>query len=152
MLAKIVFNIFVMLLLLPFLMMAQGDPRFELSEYRWENRLLLVFAPTQEHPLYKQQLDELNKEKAGMLERDLKVFHLFSEDASFGDGYQINSETVKNLYRRYNADPNNYTIVLLGKDGTEKTRKSSLLTTEKLFTLIDSMPMRQREVRNQGDF
>ena len=150
MLAKIVFSILAASLLFPPLLFAQSHNEFQLSDYRWENRLLLVFAPSPENAEYRKQIEALNSRKDGMLDRDLKIFHLFREGVSFGEGLQIEKESVDGLYQKYNIQPGKYLIVLIGKDGTEKLRKSSLLKPEKLFKVIDSMPMRQREMRENG--
>jgi Domain of unknown function (DUF4174) len=39
-----------------------------------------------------------------------------------------------------------FTFVLIGRDGGEKLRSSDVVTAEKLFSLIDAMPMRKNEV------
>jgi len=150
MLAKIVFNILILSLFVPFMLQAQGHNEFQLSDYRWENRLLLVFAPSQESADHKKQMEELNNRRDGLLDRDLKIIHLFREDASFGDGREIDKETVNGLYQKFDVKPGSYRIILIGKDGTEKLRKSTLLETDELFGLIDSMPMRQREMKQDG--
>lgn len=150
MLAKIVLNIIAVALLLPVVLHAQADEEFQLSHYRWENRLLLIFAPSQKSADYKKQLEELQGREDGMLDRDLKTFRLFTEETSIGDGHEINKEIVESLYRKFDVQPGSFAIILIGKDGTEKLRKESLLNTGKLFGLIDSMPMRQREMRDDG--
>ena len=151
MLAKIVLNMLACSLLFPVMMFAQDNQEFQLSDYRWQNRLLLVFVPTPENANYRKQIEELNSRKEGLLDRDLKIFHLFPDDASFGDGRQIETKLVNRLYQKYDADPGEYLIILIGKDGTEKLRGSSLLKSDKLFAVIDRMPMRQREMQDDGN-
>lgn len=151
MLAKIVFNVFILLLLLPFVMLAQDNGEFQRSDYRWKNRLLFVFAPSQESAEHKEQMKELNSRHEGVLDRDLKIFHFFSDDESYGDGMQIDKKTTEKLYQAYDVNPDRFTVVLIGKDGTEKLRTRGLLKIKQLFGRIDSMPMRQREMRDQGN-
>lgn len=150
MFAKIVLTLFTLIFTAPFIMNAQQSDEFQLDDYQWKNRLVLIFAPAENNRIYKEQIEELNSSAEGMRDRDLKVFHLFREGASFGDEKQLNNSTVDTLYNKFKVEPGNYLIILIGKDGTEKLRKSSLLKTEKLFALIDSMPMRQREMQNDG--
>ncbi len=70
-----------------------------------------------------------------MLERDLTVTVITKNDL---------------LCKKYKVDAHtDFTVILVGKDGSEKLRSQNLLTTEKLFALIDSMPMRRGEMRNQ---
>lgn len=150
MLAKIVFNVLLLSLFFPTLMAAQSASEFQLADYQWKDRLLFIFAFSQESADYKEQLEELNSQKEGLIVRDLKIFHLFSDDSSFGDGARISEKSAVTLYQKYKVKPGRFTVILIGKDGTEKLRRNSLLITEKLFSRIDSMPMRRREMRDQG--
>ena len=43
------------------------------------------------------------------------------------------------------------TAQTVGKDGTEKERWSEPAPMDEVFRLIDSMPMRQREMREKGE-
>jgi putative N-acetylmannosamine-6-phosphate epimerase len=71
-----------------------------------------------------------NIKKKGLAERDLKVF--------------INPES-KEMQKLRNET--GFEVILIGKDGGVKKRKTELMTTEELFAIIDSMPMRQSEMR-----
>ncbi len=42
------------------------------------------------------------------------------------------------------------TMVLVGKDGDEKARWNRVVNPQEIFDLIDSMPMRQSEMREGG--
>ena len=44
-----------------------------------------------------------------------------------------------------------FTVVLVGKDGTAKLREKRAVSSDDLFALIDAMPMRQREMREQRE-
>lgn len=50
--------------------------------------------------------------------------------------------------RRFRVGDDDFAVVLLGKDGGEKLRAQSPVTIERLNKLIDTMPMRQKEVRD----
>jgi len=54
------------------------------------------------------------------------------------------------IEERFDIVPDKSTalFVLIGKDGGEKSRQSGKLDIEQWFDQIDSMPMRQREMRN----
>ena len=41
--------------------------------------------------------------------------------------------------------------LLIGLDGGIKLRQNSILTKEKLFAIIDGMPMRRRELKKNED-
>ena len=44
-----------------------------------------------------------------------------------------------------------FEILLVGKDGGVKLRSPAPVSTRDLFALIDAMPMRQREMRENAD-
>ena len=69
---------------------------------------------------------------AGMVDDDIMTFRDWSgEDA---------------LRHRFHIHPRDFTVILLGKDGTEKFRSHTLVTIDQLTRLIDTMPMRQQEL------
>nr|WP_295922259.1 DUF4174 domain-containing protein [uncultured Dyadobacter sp.] len=50
-------------------------------------------------------------------------------------------------WKKWNVDTGTpFTFILVGRDGGEKLRSSEVVTAEKLFGLIDAMPMRKNEV------
>jgi hypothetical protein len=80
-------------------------------------------------------------------ERDIVVFHIFSRTKGFGPDGPISDDGLRRLWDRFQpAHP--FTVVLVGKDTTEKLRQNEVLTAEALFETIDAMPMRQQEMSN----
>ena len=52
------------------------------------------------------------------------------------------------LFKTYQPNHDEFTFVLIGLDGGEKMRSTKVVSLEQLFGLIDSMPMRQWELKN----
>ena len=48
---------------------------------------------------------------------------------------------------RFGVEDGAFATVLVGRDGGEKFRSTEPVPAEKLFGLIDAMPMRRREIR-----
>jgi len=136
----------IFLFLLSLTMNQSTDP---LSGYRWENRILLIFANEKEQSEVKNQLQHFKTHHAGLKERDLILFEVYGDKGSGPEG-TLESEEVDYLQSRFNPQ-GDYTIILVGKDGGEKLRQSKLLDHKKLFATIDAMPMRQSEMRRQGN-
>ena len=140
--------LFVAISFAPFLVMGQ-ETAINLEKYQWENRLLLVFSPTPHHNNYQTQLQMLESDTAGLGERDVLVFHIL-EDGNGEVGEQpISAAEAERLARSYKINPAGFTVLLIGKDGTEKLRQQEPLEVTELFSIIDAMPMRQREMRDQ---
>lgn len=150
MLDKIVFSLPWLLLLCPLMLTAQNNREIVISDYRWQNRILLIFTPSAENEQYQKQLTELKNKQEGLKDRDMKIFHLLSTGSSFVDDKTIKTNDVRRLYKKYEVNDNVYAVILIGKDGTEKLRKQEVLSTEKLFRVIDAMPMRQQEMKQDG--
>lgn len=101
-----------------------------LADYRWEKRILLIFGEDKYAALAAKQKEILLAQSKGLEERDLQIF--------------VNPEprSMRELHNQ-----TGFEVVLVGKDGGVKKRKTELLTPEELFDIIDAMPMRQGEVR-----
>ena len=96
------------------------------------SRQLLILKNEANQHLAERQLDLLQKAEPGVKERDIKITVADREDA---------------LYKKYIADTSGFTVLLIGKDGSEKHRTNKLLTVDELFAIIDAMPMRKREMK-----
>jgi Domain of unknown function (DUF4174) len=100
-------------------------------------RQIYLFAPTANNDSLVQQQRILATDTEGVKERDLRVTVVLSEPRN------------SKLWKRYNVQPDKFTFVLIGKDGGEKFRSTKTLSLERLFTLIDGMPMRKDEMRRR---
>ncbi len=103
-----------------------------LKHAKWKNRVLLIHAPD---PNAKQNLAFQKHVKAhqeGIHDRDLIIISM-----------------DKSLRDRFTVPDNHFTLILIGKDGGEKARQTNQVNLEKLFTLIDGMPMRRAEMRKK---
>ena len=117
-----------------------------LEEYKWKNRPLLLFAPSETHPDFEKQLERLNASSKGVKERELIVIQVLSEEAKIGEK-PLDEGTAVALRERFSPQEDALTIVLIGKDGAEKLRQQDKLSVSRLFQTIDAMPMRQQEIR-----
>ncbi len=99
-----------------------------------DKRQLLLFTQ-KNSTIAEKQLAIWNAEQAGIQERDLTITVITGNDL---------------LYKKYKVNLlTDFTVILIGKDGNEKLRTQNLLTADKLFALIDAMPMRKEEMRNR---
>ncbi|GAA4308911.1 DUF4174 domain-containing protein [Pontixanthobacter gangjinensis] len=130
-------------LILPNLMTAQ-----ELDKYQWENRLVVVFTPAEENDMlssqlriFKNKLEALKERKLLMIEAIPGKHKILLPDASEWQESKI--------YQRLKKTDDNFELILIGLDGGVKLRQTEVLEPEKLFSLIDSMPMRKAEMKDQ---
>ena len=101
-------------------------------------RKVLLFYTEAGEADWKSQMETLKASEKGIRERDIQI-------ESF-------AYSKKNLsqWQRWKVDSTSkFTFLLVGRDGGEKLRSTEIVKTEKLFGLIDAMPMRKREVKNK---
>jgi len=117
-----------------------------LSPYKWENRVLLIFSESQE------QITEQKKkwfvDREGMDDRDLVIFEFNNRHGKSPDHVMLKAKQVNWFYEHYNFKNAEFKVVLIGKDGSVKLQTDDYLSTKKLFSTIDAMPMRQREMKD----
>jgi hypothetical protein len=135
--------------------LSQSNPSKPLATLIDRNRVLLVFAPDSSDSNFATQRTFLKNQASQAKDRDLILIPVFAKWTS--NDLDLRNENAaftsdaeqKNLRSRYKIQPNEFSVILLGKDGGEKLRSRTPVTMEKLKELIDSMPMRQQEVRQR---
>lgn len=116
-----------------------------LDGYRWQNRLLLVFAPDADSALYRRQQEMLLVAERGLNERDMVIIFVI-RDAVSTKGRPAAAVAAVDLRDAYGVLPQEFRVVLIGKDGGVKLRQEEPISMADLFALIDSMPMRKQEM------
>jgi len=117
----------------------------DLSKHKWENRLILLITNDENNPTFQSQISEFKKDRDGLEERKLIIYQGLPETYKTG----LNGNTYKKssqLYNKYKETGTGFEVLLLGLDGEIKLRQNELLTKEKLYGIIDAMPMRRREI------
>jgi len=127
------------LILIPlFLSIFSNRPK-TLEDFRWENRLLIVF----DQPDSLKNLFE--KQKEALEERKLLVFHFknrklaesnFQGEVQAESFLKLGSNEVQGWF-------------LIGLDGGVKRKEEILPPLKSIFATIDAMPMRQSEIRKK---
>ena len=113
---------------------AEHEPS-ELDDLLGSHRILLMFATRDDNPNLMHQLNILqNYGPEPLVERDLAVIEV--------------SGPADELRRRYDVSVDKpFALLLIGKDTGVKMRREGPVPMAEVFNLIDSMPMRQREMR-----
>ncbi len=122
---------------------------FKLSAYQWQHRILLVFAPSTDSSHYRQQMQAWQADAVGTGDRDLKLVQILATGESQVDGRSLSSASAERLRQQFRIPPEEFAVILVGKDGTEKQRSHTPIDLAALFRTIDAMPMRQQEMRSR---
>ncbi|MDW7690712.1 DUF4174 domain-containing protein [Flammeovirgaceae bacterium SG7u.111] len=121
-----------------------------LSQYQWENRLLLVFAKEKSDEQLLALKKQLKAEADELKGRDILVFYFFQDNSGEFEGKKLDEKEVEKLWKSYLPSREVTTLLLIGKDGGEKYRKTKGFDLNEIFSLIDGMPMRRQEMRQRG--
>jgi hypothetical protein len=121
---------------------------FHLSDHQWQHRVVLVFSPSEQSPAYQQQMQRWQADRQGVRDRDLKLVEVVGKVGRV-DGKPITSASVARLWQEFGVKPDEFLVILVGKDGTEKQRSQVPIDLAALFQTIDAMPMRQQEMRDR---
>ena len=113
--------------------------RGSIADFQWKNRILVLSGADE------RIVKLLAEEKAGLEDRDLKVFIL---SGSGVESYPVDPGLEDEFETRLTPSKEKPMVYLIGKDG-RTTLEWTLagFTFEKLFASIDAMPMRKREMR-----
>lgn len=80
------------------------------------------------------------------------IVHLVLEEGnSFVRDLPLGEQAVWQLQEKFEIDPANFVLILVGKDGGVKLRKEEYTLMSDIFDLIDSMPMRKQEMKKKGE-
>lgn len=131
--------------------MSTNSQAQDLSSHQWKDRLILILTEDTANETYQQQLDELYSDQQGLEDRKLVIYTIlpdkFKRDDEAGQGWIQSGE----LYSKYKESDDSFEILLIGLDGGVKLRQDQFLSNKKLFDRIDQMPMRRRELEQEGN-
>ncbi|MBE9107724.1 DUF4174 domain-containing protein [Nostoc cf. edaphicum LEGE 07299] len=122
---------------------------FNLNSQKWQNRVLLLFAPSVNNHSYQQQMQLFNQQQNDFKDRDLVLIQVLATDKSYANGQLIDESYAANLRNRFGVDKENFRIILIGKDGGVKRQETTPVQATAIFEQIDAMPMRQQEMQEQ---
>ncbi|MBV6632043.1 MAG: DUF4174 domain-containing protein [Alphaproteobacteria bacterium] len=125
-----------------------------LAPFKGDYRPLLIFTGSPEAPNFRQQFIATSQSINELYERDILRIHVLSDAGQVGlhakPTPQLAADqlpTAEALRQRFDLGPDDFAVILVGKDGGEKARWSAPVAMAEVYALIDTMPMRQREMR-----
>ena len=121
----------------------------DLDEYRWENRLVLIFASSSKDSSYLKQKGEFEGKSDELEDRNIILIELLEAGISALAKVPLTDEQQSYLRKKFGV-VDDFIFILIGKDGTVKLRAKEPVLSDDLFGLIDNMPMRKEEMRRKA--
>ncbi len=122
---------------------------FSLAELRWKKRILVVSSPDETNEDYRTQRADILRTAAQSRERDLVLITLVGDEESRMDGRPLTDEEVREVRNALGLLRKSFALRLIGKDGGTKLARDGATPMAEIHALIDSMPMRQQEMRER---
>ena len=123
---------------------------FVLRDYQWKHRLLVVSAPARSDADLAKQQEALLSSAAEFAERDMLLVTLVDGSASAAGDRQLGAGEVASTRAELGIEAGSFALRLIGKDGSIKLARETAIPMAEIYALIDSMPMRRREMQDQS--
>ena len=104
----------------------------DLSGYRWDKRVVLLFGAGEDDSTYAATRDQLAAVVPALRDRDIVVL--------------TDTAPERQGAIRQGLEIDGFAMVLVGKDGGVKINSAEPVSPDALFATIDAMPMRRREM------
>jgi hypothetical protein len=120
-----------------------------LDAYRGVNRLIVISLP--EGSSAEKLTKNLAMNRRKIEERDLRIIDVSEGQHRVATALRLSPGQTKAIRKQLNlgVGETRPVFILIGKDGGEKARCHDAVDLEKWFALIDAMPMRRAEIRDQ---
>jgi hypothetical protein len=113
----------------------------------FNDRRIIVLSADELNSEVKEQIDKLRRNPMKLEERKLAVFTLINgEVTSIFNASKKSKAFVENNKKSYPTS-SSIRVFLIGLDRTVKQSFSEVIEPREIFEIIDSMPMRQAEMR-----
>ena len=119
-------------------------------------RPLLVFTPALDNPQLVAQWNQLKDHGAELKSRLVMYVPIVPEghnqpilNTRIPTG-RLSEDDLAAARHRFQVEPDQFLVVLIGKDGGQKLSSPTPVSFEQLRRLIDSMPKRQEEMQHQA--
>ncbi|MGY3795667.1 DUF4174 domain-containing protein [Aquimarina sp. 433] len=118
----------------------------DLTEHRWQDRLIIISADSYQHPKLLEQVKEFQNKTEELADRKLIIYQI--TPTSYIKGIENNQPTKNStLYKKYNTTNKTFKVILIGLDGGSKSKSNKVVSAAQIFDQIDQMPMRRQEIK-----
>ena len=117
-----------------------------LENYLWKKRLLFLTQPQGEDSQLNEQIKKFQGLDTELQDRQLLVFVVRGDEITDIKGNQTPLDPSRMAFASFTG------VILIGKDGGIKLQEPFVIEPQRVFDLIDSMPMRKAEMKNSEKY
>ncbi len=123
----------------------------DLEKHQWKNRVLIIKTLDKTSKKYQKQVKEFQNSIEGLIDRKFVLYKITKNDftlINYKDSILNTSGKIsKKLTTKTLNKKESFEVILIGLDGQIKLRQVEVLTKEDLFKIVDAMPMRKNELK-----
>ena len=111
-----------------------------LKDLIWKNRVLILLEKNNEF------IDKAIKSKDEFIDRDFVVV-IIDGNNTFINNYTMPTSFTQSIFNKLKNTDTDNKIILVGKDGSIKNNYNFKVNLSTIFSDVDSMEMRKREIK-----
>ena len=134
-----------------FLFALTASAQEDFSKFKSRNRILVFSTTSLQNENFTAQWDQFKSASKKLDDRNIIIFALSKGRIYDKDLKVVSSYHITPLRKKYKIPLGYEGITLIGKDGGVKLQKQYAIEPRLIFEVIDQMPMRQREMRQNID-
>ncbi|MGI9272721.1 MAG: CIA30 family protein [Woeseiaceae bacterium] len=122
---------------------------FEIEQYLWKNRVLVISAPNEDDENLKAQQAAVALTSEEFEDRDMVLVTLLEDLPSTAKQRRLTISEATAARAALGVRSVAFSVTLIGKDGSIKLSAKTNTSMTEIYALIDGMPMRQREMSDR---
>ena len=126
-----------------------AEAPFALMQYQWKNRVLVVSAPSEDDKNLREQQNDVAMAPAEFADHAMVLVTLLDNAVSTANNRILTTEDAATAREALGIRLGSFALRLIGKDGSVKLSSTTALSMTEIYSLIDTMPMRQREISDR---
>ncbi len=126
---------------------SRADVAQVLDPLQWNKRVIILFGASEANVHFQEQKREFTQNTAGFKDREITLIEVTYGNKLRIDNVESLTASDQDFRKTFRVADNQFMIVLIGKDGSEKFRSSKFVPMKTLNEIIDDMPMRQDEMK-----
>jgi hypothetical protein len=126
-----------------------AETAFTLMQYQWKKRVLVVSAPHEDEKNLREQHNEVALAPEAFADHDMVLVTLLDNGVSTAGDRVLTTAEAAAAREALGIRSGSFALRLIGKDGLVKLSNPTATSMTEIYSLIDSMPMRQKEMTDR---
>jgi hypothetical protein len=123
----------------------------DIQQQQWTKRVLLILTDNLNYQDFHSQINVFQNQQKKLDDSNLVIYQITSRHYKLGLFEENKWIKRSQPYQEMKTDSTIFEVILIGLDVGEKLKQNTSLSTDKLFSPIDSMPMRRAETRHKNE-